>query len=187
MAMFVEIEAKLKVESFDLIEKRLVECGASVSSQSIQTDAYFDTADGSLAESDQALRLRRQSDGRRERIILTYKGAKEVSDFKKRTEVNLEVHDAAAVERLLEGLGYRKALAFNKKRQTWLLGDCEVALDELPLIGRFVEIEGPDSPHIARVQDLLGLTHASQVKESYACLIQAELIRQGAGRPEAYL
>jgi predicted adenylyl cyclase CyaB len=185
--MFVEIEAKLKVESFEPIEKRLVECGASLSSQTVQTDAYFDTDDRSMTRSDQALRLRRQSDGCRERIILTYKGTKETSDFKKREEVNLEVHDAAAVERLLGGLGYRKALAFNKKRQTWLLNDCEVALDTLPLIGAFVEIEGPDSTCIARVQDRLHLARVPHVKESYACLIQAELARRGTEQAEVYL
>jgi predicted adenylyl cyclase CyaB len=185
--MGYEIEAKLKVESFGPVEKRLVECGASVSSQTVQTDTYFDTAERSLTRSDQCLRLRRQSDGRRERIILTYKGAKETHDFKKRQEVNLEVQDATAVERLLEGLGYRKALAFNKKRQTWLLNDCEVALDTLPLIGEFVEIEGPDSACIARVQDLLHLGRVPHVKESYACLIQSELARRGTGQEEVYL
>jgi adenylate cyclase class 2 len=185
--MFVEIEAKLKVESFEPVQKRLVECGASVSALTAQTDAYFDTAERSLTRADEALRLRRQSDGRRERVILTYKGARQTSDFKRREEVNLEVRDAAAVERLLEGLGYHKALAFNKKRQTWLLDDCEVALDELPLIGKYVEIEGPDSSHIARVQDMLGLGRVGHVQDSYACLIQAELGRRGGTQQEVYL
>jgi adenylate cyclase, class 2 len=182
-----EIEAKLKVQSFEPVEKRLAECGASVSAQTIQTDGYFDTTDRVLTCTDQCLRLRRQADGCRERFILTYKGAKQTHDFKKREEINIEVQDIAAMERLLEGLGYRKALAFNKKRQTWLLNDCEVALDELPLIGTFVEIEGPDSPHIARVQEMLGLSRAPHVKDSYACLIQAELTRRGSGQQEVYL
>jgi adenylate cyclase class 2 len=187
MAMFEEIEAKLKVASFEPIEKRLVACGASVSSQTVQTDVYFDTADQSLTHADKCLRLRRQFDGRREHLILTYKGAKQANDFKKRQEVNLAVQDAAAVELLLAGLGYHKALAFNKKRQTWLLEDCEVALDRLPLIGEFVEIEGPDSPCIARVQELLSLGRVPHVRDSYACLIQAELVRRGMTLQEVYL
>ncbi len=185
--MGYEIEAKLKVESFAPVEKRLVACGASVSAQTVQTDAYFDTADRSLTRSDQCLRLRRQCDGRHEHVILTYKGAKQAHDFKKREEVNLELQDSAAIERLLEGLGYHQALVFNKRRQTWLLNDCEVALDELPLIGNFVEIEGPDSPRIARVQEMLDLGPVPHVQESYACLIQAELTRRGATQHEVYL
>ena len=185
--MFVEIEAKLEVQSFEPVERRLAECGASISAQTIQPDSYFDTTDRVLTRTDQCLRLRRQADGRREHLILTYKGAKEADDFKKRQEVNLEIQDAAAVEKLLEGLGYNKSLAFNKKRRTWRLNDCEVALDELPLIGQFVEIEGPDSQRIARVRDMLGLSCAPQVKDSYACLIQAELARRGATRQEVYL
>jgi adenylate cyclase class 2 len=185
--MGVEIEAKLRVPSLEPVEKRLVACGASVSSQMVQTDSYFDTADRSLTRSDRCLRLRRQLDGCHEHVILTYKGAKQAHDFKKREEVNLEVPEAAAIEPLLEGLGYRKSLAFNKRRQTWLLHECEVALDELPLIGTFVEIEGPDSPRIARVQEMLGLSGTAPVKESYASLIQAELARRGATQQEAYL
>jgi adenylate cyclase class 2 len=91
----------------------------------------------------------------------------------------VKVDDAGAVESLLGALGYEKALAFNKRRRAWQLLDCEVALDELPLLGVFVEIEGPGSDVIARVQTMLGLSAASHIMDSYACLIDRELSRAG--------
>ena len=63
----------------------------------------------------------------------------------------------------------------------------QVALDELPLLGAFVEIEGPDSDTIGQVQAMLGLADVPHTADSYACLIERELSRQGQERREVYL
>lgn len=185
--MYVEIEAKLKVVSFAAVERRLTECGASFVAHNVQIDCYFDTADRRLTRTDCCLRLRTERTADRERIILTYKGPKQTDDFKKREEVNLPQTDAAATERLLEGLGFYRALAFDKRRSTWDLDGCEVALDELPLLGSFVEIEGPDSACITRVREKLDLTAAPQVMESYACLIDRALSQGDSDAREVFL
>jgi adenylate cyclase class 2 len=185
--MHAEIEAKLKVDSLAGVERRLAACGASFVRETVQTDSYFDTADRALTRADKALRLRREQIGERERLVLAYKGAKEPDDYKKRREFELEVNDAEATELLLRELGYHKALTFDKKRRAWDLVGCEVALDELPLLGTFVEIEGPDSATIARVQEMLGLSEVPHIRDSYASLIAQELSRQGQDRREVYL
>ena len=185
--MHAEIEAKLKVDSLAEVERRLGAVGASFVRETIQRDIYFDTPDRALTDADRCLRLRSERIDGRARLVLAYKGAKEPDDYKKRREIELEVNDAAAVELLLNELGYRKALAFDKKRRTWVLYGCEVALDELPLLGTFVEIEGPDSHAIARVQEILGLSRTPHTRDSYASLIARELSRQGQGRREVYL
>jgi adenylate cyclase class 2 len=185
--MHAEIEAKLKVDSLADVERRLAECGATFLRESVQTDSYFDTADRALTGADRALRLRSEKTPERERLVLAYKGAKEPDDYKKRREIELEVNDAEAAGLLLRELGYEKALAFDKRRRAWDLLGCEVALDELPLLGTFVEIEGPDSGTIARVQEMLGLSQVPHIRESYASLIAHELSRQGQDRREAYL
>ncbi len=185
--MYLEIEAKLKVDSLDEVERRLAACGASRLSETIQTDYYFDNAERNLTQTDQCIRLRCEEIQGEERLILTYKGAKQVDDFKKRQEINIEVKDAEATEHLLGALGYARALAFNKRRRTWRLDDCEVALDELPLIGAFVEIEGPDSDMIARVQRTLGLTGRPHRGDSYASQIDREVSRLGLTQREVFL
>lgn len=185
--MHVEIEAKLKVDSLHEVERRLAECGASFVREVVQTDWYLDTADRELTKTDKCLRLRIEKTASGERLVLAYKGPKEKDDYKKRQEAELEIRDAAAAETLLGGLGYRKALAFNKRRRLWGLRGCEVALDELPLLGAFVEIEGPDSDTIGQVQAMLGLADVPHTADSYACLIERELSRQGQERREVYL
>jgi adenylate cyclase, class 2 len=187
MRVYIEIEAKLKVDSLDQVKQCLTECNASVLSETIQTDFYFDAPDGELTRTDQCIRLRREEGAGAERLILTYKGAKQVDDFKKREEINVQVQDAEAVERLLGALGYTRALAFNKRRRTWRLDNCEVALDELPLIGAFVEIEGPDSATIVRVQQTLGLTRMPHTAVSYATQIAQEMVRLGLTQKEVFL
>jgi adenylate cyclase class 2 len=185
--MPVEIEAKLKVDSLETVERRLRACGATVVRETVQTDTYFDTPEGKLTRSDECLRLRGEKIEQRERLVLAYKGPKQLDDYKKRVEIELQVSEAGATEMLLAALGYRKALAFNKRRRLWRLGGCEVALDELPLVGVFVEIEGPDSGTISRVQEMLELSNVPHTKDSYASLIDGELSRLGRECREVYL
>ncbi len=185
--MHEEIEAKLKVDSLEAVERRLSACGATFLGETVQTDAYFDTVARDFTRGDKALRLRREKTGQHERLILTYKGPKQADDYKTRVEVELEVNDGEAADTLLVALGYDKALAFDKRRRLWRLRDCEVALDELPLLGTFVEIEGPDSRAILQVQEMLDLSRVPHTMDSYASLIERELTREGRDRREVYL
>lgn len=174
--MPAEIEAKLKIDSPDKIAKKLGELGAEFLEEQLQIDNYFDDADATFRKSDRCLRLRRLLVGKSERFFLTYKGAKEKNEFKKRQEVEIEVEDGNSAERLLLLLGYNKALMFEKKRRIWRFGECEVVLDKLPLLGGFVEIEGPDEEKIADVQMELGLADLPHITESYASLVAKKQI-----------
>jgi adenylate cyclase class 2 len=185
--MCVEIEAKLKVDSLEQIEHKLTELGAEFLQEQLQIDDYFDNADGTFTKSDRCLRLRRLLVGKSERFFLTYKGAKEKGKFKKRQEIEIEVGDAAEARRLLSVLGYEKALVFEKKRRIWQLDDCEIALDELPLLGFFLEIEGPDGEKIADVQKKLGLENLPHISESYATLMEQKLHQLDKFEREAFL
>ena len=173
--MCTEIEAKLKVDSLDDVKQKLVELGAEFLAEQLQTDCYFDDANASLKNSDKALRLRRQVTGKTEKVFLTFKGPKTKDNFKKRQEIEIEIKDANSAEKLLLSLGYKKALVFEKKRRIWEVGNCIVALDELPLLGDFVEIEGPDDKRIGDVQSSLGLADLPHIVESYASLIEQKL------------
>ncbi len=185
--MCIEIEAKLKVDSLQEVERKLGEVGAEFVAEQLQTDTYFDDAGAALKSGDRALRLRRPRAGQKENTFLTYKGAKEKSDFKKRQEIEIEIGDADSVEKLLSALGYEEALVFEKKRRVWQLGDCVICLDELPLLGSFVEIEGPNGQSIADVQKRLGLSDLPHIIESYACLMQQKLRELGNNQRKVFL
>ena len=146
--MCTEIEAKLKVESLEKIKHRLTKLGAEFLQEQLQTDYHFDDANRTLQKTDRCLRIRRQLSNRTEQFFLTYKGPKEKSRLKKRQEIEIKIEDADSTEKLLSALGYEKVLTIEKKRWLWQLDECEVALDELPLLGEFVEIEGPDEEKI---------------------------------------
>ena len=173
--MCTEIEAKLKVDSLQQVERKLAELGARFLAEQLQTDYHFDDADATFAKTDRCLRLRCQRDGKNERFFLTYKGAKEKSRFKKRREIEVEVKDADSAQMLFSALGYEKALVVEKKRRIWQFAECEIALDRLPLLGDFVEIEGPDEETIAVVQRDLGLSDLPHIPKGYAALTKAKL------------
>jgi len=169
--MGTEIEAKLKVDSLQTVAEKLAQLGAEFLQEQLQTDYYFDDAKAALIETDRCLRLRQQFTDDQEKLLLTYKGAKEKDNFKKRKELEIEVKDLDSTGKLLSALGYGQTLVVEKKRRIWQLGGCRVCLDELPLLGSFVEIEGPEGQKIADVQRSLGLADSTHITESYASLM----------------
>jgi len=120
--MCTEIEAKLKVDSLEEIEHKLAELGADFLAEQLQADYFFDDVNATLTKSDRCLRLRKQMIGKNESFFLTYKGAKEKSNLKKRQEIEFEIKDADSVRKLLSGLGYEEVLVVEKKRRLWQLG-----------------------------------------------------------------
>ncbi len=185
--MCTEIEAKLKVDSLTEIAERLAKLGAEFLEEQLQKDCYFDNADSELMKTDRCLRLRQLLAGSNEKFFLTYKGAKEKSKFKKRQEIEIKVENGSLAAKLLSALGYEKALVFEKRRRIWRLDNCEVVLDELPLLGSFVEIEGPDEGKIADVQKSLGLAELPSIRESYAFLMDEKLRQLGKEQREVLL
>lgn len=178
--MSVEIEAKLKVDSLPQIERRLRELGAEFLAEQQQADHHFDDAGRTLTSGDRCLRIRRQSVAGSEQFFLAYKGPKESSNFKKRQEIEVEIKDADSTQNLLAELGYEKVFTVEKTRRLWQFGGCHVALDCLPLLGDFVEIEGPDDVRIADVQESLRLEHLPHIAKSYAMLIREKRDGRGA-------
>jgi len=172
--MSVETEAKLKVDSLAPVELRLAELGAEFVAEQLQTDSLFDDDTETLTRSDRCLRIRRQVANDLKRCILGYKGGRQESSFKKRQEIETEVEDADSLVTLLSELGYKEKLVVEKRRRLWRLAGCEVALDELPALGTFVEIEGPDERVIADVQAKLNLVKLPHVAKSYAQMIMEE-------------
>ena len=185
--MQTEIEAKLKIDSPQEIEHKLLELDAEFLDEQLQIDYYFDNEQDIFRKSDKALRLRRQQTQGREKFFLTYKGPREKGQFKKRQEIDIEMADFSSAQTLLLALGYEKALVFEKKRRTYRLNHCKVALDKLPLLGNFLEIEGPDEQKISDVQKNLKLANLPHIPQSYASLMTEKLRQLGKTQTEVLL
>jgi adenylate cyclase class 2 len=177
--MQIEIEAKVKVDSLDAVAVRLGSLGAKLLDRLVQRDCYFNDSDGRLASSDKGLRIRRQSSAGVDKVILTYKGKRGKSQYKSRAEYEVQVDDYDNMVSVLDGLGYKVALSFVKRRQIWLLNGCEVCLDELPMLGSFVEVEGSGETLITETLKMLELSQLEHIRCGYARLMKKRLKQNG--------
>ncbi|HIJ71527.1 MAG TPA: class IV adenylate cyclase [Planctomycetes bacterium] len=184
--MSLEIEAKVKVESLKEIADRLAAIGGQLQYDLLQTDTYFDDADHALLAYDCGLRLRRQKGRAGEKVLLTYKGPRQKTRFKSRDEIEIEVSDFATAVELLTALGYQKTLEFDKRRQVWRFLESTVCLDELPLLGSFLEIEASSEQTVADTLRKMELADMPHISESYAHLIRARLNELSPDQMEAF-
>lgn len=179
--MGIEIELKLRVESHEPIRRRLQELGATLRGKVVETNRILDRPDGELRRRGCGLRVRTVIDehGKPLPAKLTFKGPRQPGDLKSREEIESIVQDPAAVVLLLEGLGFRTSLRYEKRRESWGWRECIVELDEPVALGFFVEIEGPSSGAIRAVQADLQLTEAETVNVSYVGMLAAYCDAQG--------
>jgi adenylate cyclase class 2 len=171
--MAVETEAKLKVNSHDGVSQRLRELGAASIGAKLETNIFFDTARGELRHAGKGLRLRLARDlgSSAVKAIVTYKGPRRPGAVKSREEIETEVADPDSMIAIFRALGLEQSLSFEKKRESWRVDDCQVELDEVPYLGKFVEIEGPSEASIAAVQQKLGLTGTPNIQDAYISLL----------------
>jgi adenylate cyclase class 2 len=184
--MPVEIEAKMRVNDLGRVRDRLKAVGAQPAGSVVESNNFFDTEDRSLLAADQALRLRVKrnvSDGS-ETYIITFKGPRQHGQLKSREEDELTVSSDRDAIALLRCLGYKRVIAFEKRRESWKLEGCSVELDELPYLGSFVEIEGPGEEEILKVRKVLNLDDEPVVRASYIALLTTHLQERGETQRE---
>ncbi len=161
--MPIEIEKKYRLESEQVepLRRRLREVGAEGEGSAEFEENVIYTGPG-LDPARRVLRLRRKGG----RAVFTFKERDlSGSPVKRQREEETEVSDAAALASILEALGYRPVLVYEKRRETWRVSGAEVVLDELPF-GLFVEIEGAEE-RILEVEQLLGLDRAEAEHAPY--------------------
>jgi len=162
-----EIEAKFFVKNLDRIEQRLHELKARlIQPRMHEVNLRFDDADNTLRSSLRVLRLRQDDKAR-----MTFKGpsVEQAGGILSRREIEFVVEDFEKARELLEALGYRAVVFYEKFRATYDLDDAHIMLDELPF-GHFIEIEGEDAGKIHRIAGLLGLDWDAMVKAGYHAL-----------------
>ncbi|WP_123621378.1 class IV adenylate cyclase [Halorubrum sp. CSM-61] len=194
-----EVEIKVPAD-VDAVRERLREAGAERVDARRQRDAYYDAPHRDFAETDEALRVRRESplpdgiggeaesapagaDPAPETTKLTYKGPLLDEGSKTRAEHETEVDDGEAMAGALSGLGFEPAAVVEKRREFWSFAGFTVTLDRVEGVGEFVEIEREvdDEGAIEATRDealaaldRLGLDGDSQVRTSYLGLLLAD-------------
>jgi len=178
-----EVETKVRADH-DPLRDRLTTLGADHLGRVRQVDTYYNAPDRDFAATDEALRVRRETDrgeaqtvgetdrgetqtvgenGDAGRVLLTYKGPLVDEVSKTREEAETRVVDGEQLRAILDGLGYEPAATVEKHRDRYAVGDCRVTLDRVTDLGEFVEVEFHDPVPEAEldrarrtVADLLG-------------------------------
>jgi adenylate cyclase class 2 len=179
-----EIEAKFKVDGFAAVRRALRNAGADYASTCLQTDSYYDTPGRRLLAQDCGVRIRevrvlRSAGGKVDaRPLLTMKGPRRGARAKVRPEVQARLDAPGAAQEIMRAMGLEVAVRLQKRRTTYRLGECLVLLDELPLAGRFVEIEAPSEDAVRRAGERLGL-EGQPITDHYVALVLAECRKRG--------
>ena len=148
----IEVEKKFRLtkRQRDTVLKRLPEIGAQLEGEDFEENTLYDGE--ALREGACVLRLRRTGG----RATLTFKRRLPgKSPIKQQREEETEVEDPEAMAAILEALGFTASLVYEKRRQTWRLGQTEIVIDVLPF-GLFMEIEGREN-EIKSVERRLGM------------------------------
>ncbi len=164
----VEVEIKFYLADMNAYEKRVRSIGSNlVRERTLEVNYRFDTPDMSLTREHRVLRLRQDN-----AAILTYKGPSQVKDGANlRPEIEFEVSDFSAARALLEALGYRLSVKYEKWRTIYQLDGLEISLDEMPF-GNFTEIEGGDPKILQKTASLLALDWNAGITKSYLLLFE---------------
>jgi len=179
-----EVELKVRATHGD-VRQRLQELGAQPLGTVVQEDTYYDAPHRDFAETDEALRVRRETPEVGEpRALLTYKGPLVDDGSKTREEAETEVADGAAAADVLAGLGFEPAATVRKERERYTVDGYAVTLDAVDGLGEFVEVEA--RADVERFEDVataregavevverLGLDPGEGIRTSYLGLLLA--------------
>ena len=159
--MPTEIEKKYRVSAAQAAElrTRLSAVGAAAGDVEFEVNTIY--GGPGLDPRVNVLRVRRTG----ARAVLTYKERRaSAAPIKHQREDETEVANVDALAAILDALGYKPALLYEKRRATWRLAGAEVVIDELPF-GWFVEIEGSEEAIEAAERQLemtgLAVEHAT--------------------------
>ncbi|VTT87785.1 Adenylate cyclase [Halorubrum sp. DM2] len=186
-----EVEIKVPAD-LDATRERLRAVGAERADARRQRDTYYDAPHREFAETDEALRIRRETPlegdvssaetDRDAAATVTYKGPLLEDASKTRAEHETGVDDGEALASVLSGLGFEPAATVEKRREFWSYDGFTVTLDAVAGLDEYVEIERAvdeerevDAAREAAIEalDRLGLDADEQVRTSYLGLLLA--------------
>ena len=157
-----------------------------------EEDIYYNGVGRNFQETDEALRLRRHTEGGITRSLVTYKGAKQDVVSQTRLELESGVENGEAVREILEKLGYPAVLTVRKARQgfagTGEYAGVNLCFDTVEGLGDYLELEFPAPDGIGAAErarildtllallDRLGVPRNKLGRESYLELLQKRVI-----------
>jgi adenylate cyclase class 2 len=155
MANGEENESKHRVVDEAALLAALTRHGFAIAGEGLHRDEYYDSPESILKGGDLVCRLRTTPDG----VDAAFKGPRSfhADGSHRRIEVEVPVAGADEARAALERQGLRRTWLLEKRRRVFRhpARQIEIALDELPGLGLFVELEGPPG-EISEMRKSLG-------------------------------
>jgi len=148
-----EIEAKFVNVDHDKVREALKAAGARLEHpMRLMRRVVIDYPDRKMQSEDNAwIRVRDEGD----KVTLTYKTSEE-NKFGGATEIEVIVDDYNKTIELFKAMGLVVHTDQETKRETWVLDDAEVVLDEWPWLNPYIEIEATSEQIVQDVAQKLG-------------------------------
>jgi adenylate cyclase, class 2 len=160
MAIEIEKKYRLNAAQYRQVAAALAEVGAEYQGEDFEENIIY--RGGALDENSAVLRVRKID----AKTILTYKRSVPTAhSVKQRIEHETEIGSAEEIENIIENLGFKVSLVYEKRRKTWKFREVEIVLDELAF-GLFMEIEGAVTA-IAEAEMRLGIEDLETEHETY--------------------
>ena len=152
-----EIEAKFLNVHHDEVRERLRAAGAELAQpMRLMRRAVFHGAhlgDGTY--------VRVRDEG--ERVTITYKNFHDRTSIHGVEELETTVGNFEIAVDIVAKTGLEQSSYQETKRETWHLGDVEIALDEWPWAPSYIEIEGPSEGAVRQTAEQLGFAWQNAV------------------------
>jgi len=167
----VEIEIKLRLpDDVAGMRRSLRERGFRIEKRRVfESNILFDNRKRTLRNHGKLLRVRCVD----RHGLLTFKGPSEQGRYKRRWEIETDLHDTNSMEAILAHIGYHPVFRYEKFRTEYREQGAsgKVLLDETP-IGNFLELEGSPT-WIDRTARKLGFSVKDYISRSYGYLYLA--------------
>ena len=160
-------EVELKAVCGDLAARRnqLEQAGAKLSYEGRLVDRRYDIESRELADRDEVLRVRRYESSGSTRTYLDWKGSTETEGaYKIREEISTLVDDFAALEEILDKVGFIVTMEIDREITQYELGGAIIRFETYPRMDVLVEVEGePDA--IEQAIEALGMSRGEFTSE----------------------
>lgn len=163
----LETEVKFHLTDAADIQRRLKSMRAVAHPRRFESNLCFDHPDNRLLRNDQLLRLRQD---RISRLTFKQKQPDRNDQCKVYREFEIEVSDHDTTAAILNALGYRPVMRYEKWRRTYTWQDIEFCIDEMPY-GPFLEIEGP-AEKLRSAADILALPWDERILTNYLAIFE---------------
>jgi predicted adenylyl cyclase CyaB len=160
-----EVELKAVIDDLPARRKQLEKAGARLTYEGRLVDKRYDIESRELADRDEVLRVRRYETGESTRTYFDWKGPTETQGvYKIREEISTLVEDFAALELILNNVGFIVAMEIDREIVQYELGGATIRFETYPRMDLLVEVEGePDV--IEQAIEALGMARGEFTSE----------------------